>query len=380
MTLAEIYFDNAATTKAAPEAAEAAFTMLTSSFGNPSSLHFKGSEAYQAIQRARYQAASILGASTERVFFTSGGTASNNLAVLGACATFIGQGKSMVTTAVEHASLLGAAEKLKAQGFGLTEILPGKDGVIRPEDVIDAVNQNTVLVSVMAVNNETGEILPLKDIVRGVRAKNKDTLIHTDAVQAFGKLPLSLYEYPVDLLSISGHKIHGAKGAGGLYIKEGVTVAPLLFGGAQEGRISPGTENTAAICAFGAACELAKADREESFSHVSGLKNTIFDGLSSLPGVFMNSPTNSSPYILNISTPVPTDIMVSSLSRRRIYVSGSSACARGAVSRPVRLMGIEGRRLAGVLRIGLSRYNTMEEAFVLLSAIEEIIRDYQKQN
>ncbi|NCB31980.1 MAG: cysteine desulfurase, partial [Clostridia bacterium] len=326
MAVKEIYFDNAATTKTAPEAAEAALEMMTSAFGNPSSLHFKGSDAYLAIQKARYSVASLLAAPTERVFFTPGGTYSNNLAVLGACAPYLGQGKNIVTTAIEHASLLGVADLLKKQGFGVTEILPGEGRVIRAKDIIKEVDENTILVSVMAVNNETGEILPLGDIIKGVRAKNKNTLIHTDAVQAFGKLHMPLFRYPTDLISMSGRKIHGAKGAGALYIREGVTINPLVFGGAQEGKISPGTENTPAVCAFGAACDLAKAHIAESFAHVASFKEAIIGGLSQIPGFFVNSPKNSSPYILNISTPVPTDTMVSSLSRRSIYVSGSSAC------------------------------------------------------
>lgn len=378
MAVTEIYFDSGATTKTAPEAAEAALEMMTSHFGNPSSLHFKGAGAYKAIQRARYAVASILAAPTERLFFTPGGTYSNNLAVLGCCAPYAWQSKNIVTTAIEHASLLQPAESLKKQGFGVTQILPGEDGVIRAADVIDAVDENTLLVSVMAVNNETGEILPLGEIIEGVRAKNKNTLIHTDGAQAFGKLPLPLYEYPVDLFSMSGHKIHGVKGVGGLYIKEGVQITPLMAGGAQEGKFAPGTENTPAICAFGAACDLAKARMGESYSHVSSLKEGIIAALSPLPGFFVNSPKNSSPFLLNISTPVPTDIMVSSLSGRSIYVSGSSACSRGAVSRPVSLMSIEGSRLAGVLRIGLSRYNTREEGEILTAAIRRIAQEYQR--
>lgn len=366
----EIYLDNAAATRAAPEVIAVMTEALQNNYANPSSLHFKGGKAFEAVGRARYEVASLLAAPTDRIFFVPGGTYANNLAVFGAAPEKTGH---IVTTSIEHASVQSAAEKKKEGGMAVTFVPPGKEGTIRAQDVIDAVRENTVLVSVMAVNNETGEILPMREIVQGVREKNSRAVLHTDAIQMAGKLSLSVREYDVDVISLSAHKMHGPKGIAALYVKEGVGLTPLLVGGPQEKKYSPGTENVPAICGFGEAARLAKLSMKPAAEHAGRLKEKITAALSDLPGFFINSPQNSSPYHLNLSTCVATDKMVSSLSRRGIYVSGSSACSKGAKSRPVAQMGIAGPRLAGVIRIGLSRYSTAEEADRLIAAIRELV-------
>ena len=244
-----IYFDNSATTRVDSDIALVAAEAMTKNFGNPSSLHYVGVQAYQALNVARNQIAKMWGAKTNCIVFTSGGTESNNLAIQGGAAANLSTGKHVVTTAIEHSSVLGACGVLEKQGYQVTYVRPDPvTGCIRAEDFVNAVNQETALVSCMEVNSETGELLPIKEIIQGVRRKNPNTRIHVDCVQGFGKIPFKVYEYDADFLSASSHKIHGPKGIGALYIKDGVMVRPFLYGGKQERGIKPGTENVPLAC------------------------------------------------------------------------------------------------------------------------------------
>ncbi|RGY98283.1 cysteine desulfurase family protein [Clostridium sp. AM58-1XD] len=369
-----IYFDNSATTQVDDDIAQTACDVMVNNFGNPSSPYHLGREALHILTRARQQVAMTISAPTKDVYFTSGGTESNNLAVFGVAENF-GKGR-IVTTAIEHNSIIDPVRRLGKMGFDSVFVTPYK-GVIRAEDVIKEVNEETILVSVMAVNNETGEILPVEEIVREVRRKNPNTIIHCDCVQAFGKMPFKLYQCGVDLLSASAHKIHGPKGVGALYVREGTKIVPRRFGGGQESRIRPGTEPVPLAAAFGQAAEKAVLHMDENNRYVKKLKERLINRLRSEPGIVINSPEKSLDYILNISAQgIRTDEMLNYLRLHNVYVSGSSACSAGAVSHVIQAMNLGAGRLESVLRIGFSKKNTLEEtdtlADIIIQAMNEL--------
>lgn len=371
-----IYLDNSATTQVDEVVIQKAAEMMRGQFGNPSSLHFLGAEAYTALGIARNQLAKVLGAHTDRIYFTSGGTESNNLAIQGGLKANRAVGRHIVTTAIEHDSVLMTCRHLETQGYAATYIMPdSQTGRILARDVIDAIREDTTLLSVMAVNNETGELLPLQEIIAGVRKKNPRTLIHCDCVQCFGKLPFKLHVYDVDMLSASAHKLHAPKGVGMLYLKRADMIIPLKFGGSQEGRMNPGTENVPLACAFGVAADQALYDMEERAERVRAVKNHLEKLLKQrLPQAVVNSPETASPYLLNFSIPgFPSHEIVSYLSRQGIYVSAGSACSKGSKSHVLQAMGLDKGRLDSALRISLSKYNTCQEMDKLIAALKEFI-------
>lgn len=371
-----IYFDNSATTRVDETAAERAVQIMRGQFGNPSSLHGVGAEAYGELGIARNQIAKMLAAKTDCVYFTSGGTESNNLAIQGGARANMKTGRHIVATAIEHDSVLFACQYMEQQGWRVTYVRPDPESHrISAEDVIGAVEADTALVSVMFVNNETGEILPLAEIVDGVRKKNPDTLIHTDCVQGFGKIPFKLFQYDVDMVSASAHKIHGPKGIGALYLRRRDMVEPLMYGGSQEGRISPGTESVPLACAFGEAADKALYRMTERLEQVANVRRRLEDRLlEKIPGAAVNSPSDASPYILNVSLPgIPSYDIINWLSMRQIYVSAGSACSKGAKSHVLQAMGFDGERIDTALRISLSKYNTFDEADLFVNALEDYL-------
>lgn len=276
-----IYFDNAATTAVCPAAAQRALEMMTEYYGNPSSLHSLGIRAEQKLAVARKQVAKLLGCSPDSLVFTSGGTEANNLSVLGSVGARRRAGRHVVTTAVEHSSVSACFNELERSGYEVVRLIPGEDGVVSAEQVADACRKDTVLVSVMAVNNETGAHFPIDKIIPAVRRAAPGALIHCDAVQAAGKLPLFAAESDVDLLTASAHKIHGPKGCGAVYIKKGVRVTPLLFGGEHEKGLRAGTEGSPLIAAFGEAADCTPPFDEQQKLY-AGLKQRLKDGLKIL--------------------------------------------------------------------------------------------------
>ena len=370
-----IYFDNSATTRVDPDVAQAAVEAMTENFGNPSSLHYIGVQAYQALNVARNQIAKMLGARTSCIVFTSGGTESNNLAIQGGAAANLSAGKHIVTTAIEHSSVLGACNALEGQGYRVTYVRPDPaSGRIRAEDFINAVDEETALVSCMEVNSETGELLPIKEIIQGVRRKNPNTRIHVDCVQGFGKIPFKVYEYDVDFLSASSHKIHGPKGIGALYIKDGVTVRPFLYGGRQERGIKPGTENVPLACAFGLAADKLLPRIQENFQYVQGLQTYLIRRLREIPQVRLTMTENISPYILNFSIPgIPSHETVSHFSMENIYIAAGSACSKGEPSHVIAAMGLPQEVIDSVLRISFCKYNTQEEIDIFIRKLKEWI-------
>ena len=366
----EHYLDNSATTAVSPSAAEKAFKVMTEIYGNPSSLHTKGIEAEKVLEQARLSVAERLGAQHEEIFFTSGGTEANNLAIFGAAEAKKRSGKRIVVSSAEHSSVLEAAKHLEQNGRDVVYITPCADGTISPDDVAEQVDKSTTLVSVMYVNNETGAINPVDEIFELARLKNPDIICHTDAVQAFGKLEIKAKKLGADLISVSGHKVFAPKGVGALYIKRGVRLVSRQFGGEQEKKVRPGTEPLPLIAAFGEAC--AEFDIKENYRLVSELKNYAVERLSEIDGVLFNSPENALPYVLNITAGrIRSETMLHFLEEREVYVSSGSACAKGKPSHVLSAMGIDKKRADSALRISFSKHNTKEDIDALCEGIRE---------
>ncbi len=377
--LDEIYYDNSATTKTREEAAKLVYEMLTECYGNPSSLHRKGFDAQKRLDAARAQVADSLGCQSSEIYFTSGGTEADNLAILGAARAQKRRGNKIVTTAFEHDAVLNTVKFLEGEGWDIVRLMPDENGQITPKQVLEAVDENTVLVSIMAVNNEIGSILPVGDISRQLHRKYPQLLIHCDAVQAYCKEPIKLKNMDVDFLSVSGHKIYAPKGCGALYIKKGTRFRPVTFGGGQEKNIRPGTESIANDCAMGLAASLLMKEREENHQKITQIRDAILEGLTKLPGICINSPDDATPYILNFSAlGVRSEIMLHFLEEKGIYVSSGSACAKGGASHVLAAMGMDHQRADSAIRLSFGRYNTLEEVPVFLAALKEGLMRFRK--
>ena len=369
--MSEIYFDNSSTTRVCREAAERVMELMTENYGNPSSLHALGFQAERAMTEARSAVASLLGAQKEEIFFTSGGTESNNLALFGAAHALKRRGNRIVTTQIEHPSVLNTMKRLEEEGFEVAYLKPDSEGKISPEQIRAAVDEKTILVSLMRVNNEVGSILPVEAAAQAVRAAGAPALVHVDAVQAFGKLPLDPRELGVDLMSMSAHKIHGPKGIGALYVRRGAHIEPHSYGGGQEKNLRPGTESTPLIAGFGAAVR-ALPDLREELRSMAELNAYCRAKLAELPEVAFNSAPDALPYILNFSAVgVRAETMLHFLSDRGIYLSSGSACSKGRDSYVLASMGLPRERIASALRLSFSRYNTKEEVDVFAAALRE---------
>ena len=378
MPVLEAYLDNSATTKPCPGARKRLLEAVDLLWGNPSSLHQKGLEAQLLLEEARAFIAKCLSCRESELYFTSGGTESNNLAVFGAANAMKRKGNKIVVSSVEHPSVSRAFDKLESDGFTVVRLPVDRFGVVPVEEIENAVDESTVLVSMMAVNNELGSVEPVEALSRIVKEKHSPALIHVDAVQAFGKLPLNVKKLGIDLMSVSAHKIHGTKGAGALFVKDSVHLAPHIFGGGQEKNVRPGTEPLPAIAAFfGAAEEL---DIKKSLPAVTALRDGFVKKLSALDGVVINSGADALPYIVNISLPGrPAEAVLNFLSSRGIYVSSGSACAKGRRSPTLTAAGLESERVNSSLRISLSRFTTEDELDFCLEGIEEALRAIRKK-
>lgn len=366
--LREIYLDNSATTMVCPEAAQKALKMMTECYGNPSSLHSKGFEAQRELESARSAAAELLGAEPSEIIFTSGGTESNNTAVFGAAEALSRRGNKIVTTAFEHSSVIEAVQRLESRGFEAVYLKPDKNGNVSREAIEEAVDKNTVLVSIMAVNNETGAVLPIESVRRIIDRAGSPALFHVDAVQAFGKIPLRPKKTGIDLLSASSHKIHGPKGAGILYIRKGARIVPLHYGGEQEKKIRPGTEAVPLICAMGEAIR-SLPDMKTELEDMKKLNDYCRSRLSEIENVHINSGENCLPYIINFSLRgIRSETMLHYLAQKGIFVSSGSACAKGKKSHVLEAMGLDSSLADSALRVSFSRYNTAED-------IDELIKE-----
>lgn len=369
--MAEIYFDNSSTTQVCREAAEKVMEVMTNDYGNPSSLHTKGFQAEQEMRGAREEIASLLGAKPEEIYFTSGGTESNNIALFGAARARKKRGNRIVTTMIEHPSILNTMKRLEKDGFEVVYLKPDSRGKITPEQVKEAVTPDTILVSMMRVNNEVGSILPVEAAADAIEEAKAPALLHVDAVQAFGKLPLHVQKLKIDLMSVSAHKIHGPKGIGALYLRKNVHIEPLTYGGGQEKNIRPGTESMPLIAGFGAAAK-ALPDTEAELAAMRELNGFCRDELAKIDGIAINSPEDALPYILNFSTcGVRAETMLHFLSDHEIYVSSGSACSKGHESHVLKAMGLPRERIASALRLSFCRWNTKEEVERFIAALTE---------
>ena len=369
----EIYLDNSATTKVCRESAEATMTMLTENYGNPSSLHSKGVQASKALENAREITANALSCSKDEIFFTTSGTTANNTAILGAVNANRRKGNRIITTSLEHPSVNECMKKLEEQGFEVIRLKPDANGAFSPSELMNAINSKTILISVMAVNNEIGTINPINQLKTAAKRVNSDALIHVDAIQAFGKMPLNPSKSGIDLMTISSHKIHGPKGAGALYIRKGVKIHPHVVGGGQEKGIFSGTEALPAIVGFGAAIKALPSITSE-LADIRNLRDYFVREVTKIGGVHINSPADALPFIINLSVlGVPSQTIVNSLSEYGIYVSAGSACKKGHRSEVLTAIGLDGKRIDSAIRISLSRYTTRQDLDEVVKAIDKIV-------
>ena len=372
--MAMAYLDNSATTQVTPAVAEVAVELMCNTFGNPASVHSLGLDAHKITEQARETVASFMGCKKEEIYFTSGGTEGNNLAILGGTLAAKRKGNKVITTAVEHPSVLQAVEELKNRGFETVVLPVQKNGVVSLQDLEDAIDEQTVFISVMLVNNETGAIQPVDKIREIVKRKNSPALVHTDCVQALGKYPFSLRALGVDLASVSGHKVHGPKGVGALYIKEGVRILPQTYGGGQEKGLRSGTVAVSQIGAFAKAVEqLPKGN--EGVEQANRLREQLLLGIAQVPDAVINSTLEGSPYIVNCSVAgIPSEVMIRALEAEGVYVSGGSACAKGGRSHVLLAQGIAPKLVDSALRISFSNHTTREEIEQFLNAFTKACR------
>ena len=367
----EIYLDNSATTRVCEKSAEKVLELMTQCYGNPSSLHKKGLEAQREVAHARQAVAVSLGAQPREIIFTSGGTEANNLAVLGGAAAGRRRGKRIVTTAIEHPSVLEPMRQLEKEGFEVVFLTPDADGRVPEEAVLKAVTSDTILISVMAVNNELGSIQPIEVLKKAVKRAGAPALVHVDGVQAYGKLPLRPEKLGLDLLTVSGHKIHGPKGVGALYVSKNARILPRTFGGGQERELRPGTEAAPLIAGLGAAVE-ELPDWRQAYSRMEKLRDYTLQKLSGLEGVEVNSPVEGLPYLLNFSAlGIRSETMLHFLAQRGIYVSSGSACAKGKQSHVLKAAGLPDSRISSAIRVSFSRENTERDADALAEGVRE---------
>lgn len=370
----ESYLDNSATTRVCEEAVEKMCRCMRESWGNPSSLHSKGIEAARELEEARQTAASFLGVQPKEIFFTSGGTESNNLAIRGASLRNSRNGKKIVTDTIEHSSVISAVSELEKAGFEIVRLSPKDGAKVTQEDLENAIDEKTVLVSLMAVNNEVGSIQPFDKVKSIIKMKRSPALLHVDAVQGFGKMQIKPHSMGIDLMTASSHKIHGPKGAGLLYINEKAKISPTSFGGEQEKRIRPGTEPMPAIVGFGEAIRQLP-NINSQLKKMTELRNDFVLKLKNTDGVFINSPSDALPYIVNISLDrMRSETVLNFLSSMGIYVSSGSACAKGHKSHVLEALCLDSNRIDGALRVSLSRYTTQEELDYFIEGITKAMK------
>lgn len=364
-----VYLDNSATTRPCQQAIQNINCALVDMWGNPSSLYDMGFHAQQLVDGVRKSISTLLKCRQDEIYFTGSGTESNNTAILGAAYARKKRGNRIVTTTVEHPSVLETIRRLENDGFEVVYLKPQSNGVIAIDDLKNAINKNTILVSIMLVNNETGAIQPIKEASNIIKQVGAPALLHCDAVQAFGKLPIDINTSSVDLLSASAHKIHGPKGVGILYVKKGVTIKPLITGGGQEKNLRSGTESVTLIYGLGGAVD-SIGNISESLKIQKELWTYAKNSLLQTGLVTINSADDVLPYILNVSVEgYRSETLLHFLESQGIYVSSGSACAKGEVSYVLREMGFNQKRVDSALRISFSRDNTKADVDALKDAL-----------
>ncbi|MGI6188395.1 MAG: cysteine desulfurase [Clostridiales bacterium] len=375
----EIYLDNAATTPVHPGVAKAVMDCMMYTYGNPSSLHRLGLNAEKKIKAAREQLAFALGDSPDSIFFTSGGTEANNLAIIGTAMARKREGKHCITTQIEHPSVLNTFKYLEKEGWEVTYLPTDNQGMLDPEDITGAVRPDTVLVSIMHVNNEIGSVQPVEDIVRLVKEKGMSPVIHVDAIQSFGKIDLKPRNWGIDILTLSGHKIHAPKGIGALYMRKGVKIHPVLWGGGQEKGVRSGTENVPGVVGFGEAVRWIEQDADKKYLY--RLKGILAAGLQErIPDMVINGPApeKGAPHILNVSFPgIRGEVLLHALEDKGVYVSTGSACSsrREAISPVFQAIGAGKEIARSAVRLSLSYMNTQDEMYRAVDIVERCVNE-----
>ena len=370
----EAYFDNSATTKALDSVRDIMVKTLTEDFGNPSAKHTKGMEAENYIRQAAADIAKTLKVKDKEILFTSGGTESNNMALIGTALANQRAGKHIISTRIEHASVYQPLAFLESLGFEVTYLHVDHNGHISLEELEQSIRPDTILVSVMYVNNEIGSIQPIEALVKLVKAHNPQTLVHVDAVQAYGKLKFTPKQLGVDLLSVSGHKIHGPKGSGALYIKDKTLIRPIIYGGGQQNFMRSGTENLPGIAGMGLAAEMIYTDHEAKMQHVREVRDYLVSEVTKIEGVYDHS--GEAPHIASISFEgVRAAVLMRAIGDKGIYVSAGSACSsnKPQVSHVLTAIGLSQEQLESTLRFSFCEWNTKEEVDYCVEVLKETL-------
>ena len=367
----EHYLDNSATTRVCPEAAKAALEAMLDTYGNPSSTHTKGREAKALLDASRKKAAAALGCAPAELYFTSCGSESDNWAIIKGAEAMARRGKHIISSAVEHDAVGRSLDDLERRGFEVTRLSPDRDGSVPVSAVEAALREDTILVSLMLVNNETGGGTDIAGVSKAIKRSDSPALLHTDAVQGFTKLPFTAGSLGAELISVSGHKIHAPKGIGALYIRSGVKLKTYNLGGGQEQGLRAGTEALPQIAAFCEACRVAKLGFQQDQAELTRLKRLALDTLAeTLPE--LRSVGGAAPHILSLSLPGwRSEVLMNFLEAREIYVSKSSACKKGGRSHVLEAIGLDNRVIDGAIRVGLSRYTTQADIQALCTALRD---------
>lgn len=373
----EVYLDNSATTQCSKRACDIMVKLLGEEYGNPSSLHLKGVNAENYIKDAKHKIARTLKVNESELVFTSGGTESNNLAIIGTALANQRAGMHIITTGIEHPSVLNAMEYLAEQGFRVTYLPVNEDGIISLAELRTCVTEETILVSIMQVNNEIGVVEPIEQAVKVIKEKNPRALIHVDAIQSYGKMTIYPKRMGIDLLSVSGHKIHGPKGIAFLYIKEKTKIKPLLFGGGQQKNIRSGTENVPGIAGLAEAAAEMYENLETNLSGIRALREMFVQGLLVMEDVTIHgNAETSAPHIVSAGfAGIRSEVLLHALEDRQIYVSAGSACSsnKPAVSRTLKGIGVKPQLLESTIRFSFGVHNTKEEVTYTLAVLNEIV-------
>lgn len=374
----EAYFDNSATTRVLDSVMDMVVKTMTVDYANPAAKHRKGMEAEQYIRQARAEIAKTLRVADKEILFTSGGSESNNMALIGTALANQRAGKHLISTAIEHPSVYNPLEYLESLGFEITFLPVDHDGHISLEELEAAIRPDTILVSVMYVNNEVGAVEPVEEISRIVKKKNPKTLFHVDAIQAYGKYVIRPKKQGIDLLSVSGHKIHGPKGVGFLYIGSGVKIKPLIYGGGQQSNLRSGTENVPGVAGLGVAAKEMYTNHEEKVRHLIELKDYMTDRMGEIEGTVVNSKkgTDSAPQIVSVSFEgVRSEVLLHALENKGIYVSSGSACSahHPGVSGTLKGIGVAREYLDSTLRFSFGLFNTKEEIDYCMEVLKELL-------
>ncbi|MCI5586098.1 MAG: cysteine desulfurase [Lachnospiraceae bacterium] len=374
----EVYLDNSATTRCLDSVAGLMIKIMCEDYGNPSSMHNKGVQAEQYLRYARTTIARNLKVNEKEIYFTSGGTESDNLALIGTAIANQRAGRHLITTCIEHPAVLQPMKYLENMGFEVTYLPVDKKGRVSTESLRQALRPDTILVSMMHTNNEIGSLQPVEEAAQIVKSFNSTIVFHVDGVQGYGKYRILPKKMGIDLLSVSGHKIHGPKGVGFLYVNERVKITPVIFGGGQQKGLRSGTENVPGIAGLAKAVEEVYANLDEDTGRMRGLKEYFIAGIQGLQDIQINGSTgmDSSPHIISISIRgIRSEVLLHALEERGIYVSAGSACAsnKPAYSATLKAMGVEKELLDSTLRFSLSLFNTKEEIDYTLQALYDII-------